>query len=74
MHWSRRARGDSIRSAVVRQQAPYVLKKSFRFIFAGNFSFMQSEDDLRGLAKVVQFMRAISVIFIVLNIYWFCYE
>jgi hypothetical protein len=34
---------------------------------------MQQEDDLRGLAKVMEFMRAISIIFAVINIYWFCY-
>ena len=34
---------------------------------------MQQEDDLRGLAKVMEFMRAISIIFVVINIYWFCY-
>ena len=34
---------------------------------------MQQEDDLRGLAKTMNFMRAISVLFIVINIYWFCY-
>lgn len=35
---------------------------------------MQSEDDLRGLAKTMDFMRAISILFVVMNIYWFCYE
>ena len=35
---------------------------------------MQQEDDLRGLAKVMEFMRAISIIFIVEHIYWFCYQ
>lgn len=35
---------------------------------------MQQEDDLRGLAKVMEFMRAISILFVVINIYWFCYE
>ena len=35
---------------------------------------MQQEDDLRGLAKVMEFMRAISIIFIVVHIYWFCLE
>lgn len=30
---------------------------------------MQQEDDLRGLAKVMEFMRAISIIFIVVHIY-----
>ena len=34
---------------------------------------MQQEDDLRGLAKIMEFMRAISIIFVVINIYWFCY-
>ena len=35
---------------------------------------MQNEDDLRGLAKVMEFMRAISILFCVINIYWFCYQ
>ncbi|MBP7611533.1 MAG: YWFCY domain-containing protein [Paludibacter sp.] len=35
---------------------------------------MQQEDDLRGLAKVMEFMRAISIIFVLMNIYWFCYQ
>lgn len=35
---------------------------------------MQQEDDLRGLAKVMDFMRAISILFVVIHIYWFCYE
>lgn len=35
---------------------------------------MQQEDDLRGLAKVMDFMRAVSILFVVMNIYWFCYE
>ena len=35
---------------------------------------MQNEDDLRGLAKVMEFMRAISILFVVVNIYWFCYQ
>lgn len=34
---------------------------------------MQQEADLRGLAKVMEFMRAISILFVVMNIYWFCY-
>ncbi|ATR95057.1 conjugal transfer protein TraG [Porphyromonas gingivalis] len=34
---------------------------------------MQQEDDLRGLSKVMEFMRAISILFVVINIYWFCY-
>ena len=35
---------------------------------------MQQEDDLRGLAKTMEFMRAISILFVVMNIYWFCYQ
>ena len=35
---------------------------------------MQQEDDLRGLAKVMEFMRAISILFVLINIYWYCYE
>lgn len=35
---------------------------------------MQNEDDLRGLAKVMEFMRAISILFVVMNVYWFCYQ
>ncbi len=34
---------------------------------------MQQEDDLRGLAKVMDFMRALSILFVSINIYWFCY-
>ena len=34
---------------------------------------MQQEDDLRGLACVMDFMRAISILFVSINIYWFCY-
>lgn len=35
---------------------------------------MQQEDDLRGLAKTMDFMRAVSVLFVLMNIYWNCYE
>lgn len=35
---------------------------------------MQQEDDLRGLAKVMEFMRALSIMFVVINIYWYCYH
>ncbi|MDR2010949.1 MAG: YWFCY domain-containing protein [Bacteroidales bacterium] len=35
---------------------------------------MQQEDDLRGLAKVMDFMRAISILFVVIHIYWYCYQ
>ena len=35
---------------------------------------MQQEDDLRALAKIMDFMRALSVLFVTINIYWFCYQ
>ena len=35
---------------------------------------MAQEDDLRALGKIMDFMRGISVLFLLLNCYWFCYE
>ena len=35
---------------------------------------MQQEDDLRGLARVMDFMRAVSILFVGINVYWFCYS
>ena len=35
---------------------------------------MSQEDDLRGLSKVMDFMRALSILFVVIHIYWYCYE
>ncbi|UIR58020.1 YWFCY domain-containing protein [Sphingobacterium sp. SRCM116780] len=35
--------------------------------------FMQ-EDDVRGLAKIMAFMRAVSIIVVLMNYYWFCYS
>ncbi|MBR8803421.1 conjugal transfer protein MobC [Porphyromonas levii] len=35
---------------------------------------MGQEDDLRGLGKVIDFMRGISILFVIINCYWFCYE
>ncbi len=34
---------------------------------------MQGEDDLRGLAKIMAFMRAVSIILVMMHLYWFCY-
>ncbi|KAB3943440.1 YWFCY domain-containing protein, partial [Bacteroides uniformis] len=34
---------------------------------------MSQEDDLRGLARVMDFMRALSILFVIINIYWYCY-
>ncbi|MCQ4875642.1 conjugal transfer protein MobC [Butyricimonas paravirosa] len=35
---------------------------------------MQNEDDLRGLAKTADFMRAVSILVILMNFYYFCYD
>ena len=35
---------------------------------------MQGEDDLRGLAKIMAFMRAVSILLVLMNFYWFCYS
>lgn len=35
---------------------------------------MQQEDDLRALENIVQFARAMSVFWLVVNVYWYCYE
>ena len=34
----------------------------------------QQEDDLRALAKIMDFLRAVSIILLVIHIYWYCYE
>ncbi|MDF0720607.1 conjugal transfer protein MobC [Kaistella sp. PBT33-4] len=34
---------------------------------------MQGEDDLRGLAKVMAFMSAVSILLVLMHLYWFCY-
>lgn len=34
---------------------------------------MQGEDDLKGLAKIMAFMRAVSIIVVLMHLYWFCY-
>jgi hypothetical protein len=34
---------------------------------------MQGEDDLRGLAKIMAFMRAVSILLVLMHLYWYCY-
>ena len=34
----------------------------------------QQEDDLRALAKIMDFLRAVSIILAIMNVYWYCYE
>ena len=34
----------------------------------------QQEDDLRALAKIMDFLRAVSILFTIMNVYWYCYE
>ncbi|RQO37664.1 conjugal transfer protein TraG [Chryseobacterium sp. KBW03] len=35
---------------------------------------MQGDDDLRGLAKIIAFMRAVSIVLVLMHFYWFCYS
>lgn len=35
---------------------------------------MAQEDDLRGLAKTIQFMKAVSILLLVVNVYYFCHS
>ncbi len=35
---------------------------------------MQGEDDLRGLAKIMAFMRAVSILLVLMHLYWFCHR
>ena len=37
-------------------------------------TIMQQEDDIRGLAKTMEFMRAVSILFLVIHVYWYCYQ
>ena len=34
----------------------------------------QQEDDLRALAKIMDLLRALSIMMVVANIYWFCHD
>lgn len=34
---------------------------------------MQQEDDLKALGKIMDFLRAVSILFIIIHIYWYCY-
>ena len=34
---------------------------------------MQGEDDVRGLNKIMGFMRAVSILLMLMHFYWFCY-
>ncbi len=34
---------------------------------------MNHEDDLRSLAKVMHFLRAVSLLFLIIHIYWYCH-
>ena len=34
----------------------------------------QQEDDLRALAKIMDFLRAVSILLVVIHLYWYCYE
>ncbi len=46
-------------------------KNSNRFV---KLKTMNQEDDLRALAKIMDFLRAVSILFVIMNIYWYCYS
>lgn len=35
---------------------------------------MAQEDDLRALGKIMDFLRAVSIILAIMNVYWYCYK
>ena len=35
---------------------------------------MAQEDDLKALGKIMDFLRAVSIILAIMNVYWYCYE
>ena len=35
---------------------------------------MAQEDDLRALGKIMDFLRAVSIILAIMDVYWYCYE
>jgi hypothetical protein len=35
---------------------------------------MQNEDDIRSLAKIIELIRAVSILILIVHVYWFCYE
>ena len=35
---------------------------------------MQNEDDVRSLAKIMELLRAVSILIVIIHNYWFCYE
>ena len=62
---------------------PYMAPDGHSNVFRKIFTFvqetpirkiMQQEDDLRGLAKVMQFMRALSLLFALIHFYWYAYS
>ena len=57
-----------------RQKRKKKKKRTRRIDYLKNITIMQQEDDLRGLARVMDFMRAVSILFVGINVYWFCYS
>ena len=35
---------------------------------------MAQKDDLKALGKIMDFLRAVSIILAIMNVYWYCYE
>lgn len=63
-------------------QKATVIRQMYRFIFILtsvlriflNRKTMAQEDDLRALGKIMDFLRAVSIILAIMNVYWYCYE
>lgn len=43
------------------------------FLSIINQNIMQGEDDLRALAKIMGFIRAVSILLLLIHFYWYCY-
>lgn len=43
-------------------------------VLFSNRMLLSENGSLRGLARVMDFMRAVSILFVGINVYWFCYS
>ena len=66
---------DNIRPYPAQDGHSNAFRKIFTFVQETPIrKIMQQEDDLRGLAKVMQFMRALSLLFSLIHFYWYAYS
>jgi hypothetical protein len=66
--------GQTPTSRAASRHFPQSDNTTFIFIPHIKKNNMQGEDDLRGLAKIMAFMRAVSVILVLMHFYWYCYS